>query len=63
MNESVALSGKRAIGLHTLAGGMTPAMNQLVFAQILLPLPAGLPEEYGWRGFALPHLLKKRIWD
>jgi membrane protease YdiL (CAAX protease family) len=30
-----------------------------VLAQALFPLPAGLPEEYGWRGFALPHLLKK----
>jgi membrane protease YdiL (CAAX protease family) len=57
---STLIIGLGAIGLHTLAGGMTPHMNQLVLAQILLPLPAGLPEEYGWRGFALPHLLKKR---
>jgi len=57
---STLIIGLTAIGVHTLAGGMTPHMNQLVFAQALLPLPAGLPEEYGWRGFALPHLLKKR---
>jgi membrane protease YdiL (CAAX protease family) len=52
--------GLTAIGVHTLVGGVTPPMNRLVLAQALLPLPAGLPEEYGWRGFALPHLLKKR---
>jgi len=57
---STLIIGLSAIGVHILAGGMTPPMNQLVFAQALLPLPAGLPEEYGWRGFALPHLLKKR---
>jgi membrane protease YdiL (CAAX protease family) len=57
---STLIIGLTAIGVHTLAGGVTPPMNQLVFAQALLPLPAGLPEEYGWRGFALPHLLKKR---
>jgi len=57
---STLIIGLTAIGVYTLAGGMTPHMNQLVFAQALLPLPAGLPEEYGWRGFALPHLLKKR---
>lgn len=38
----------------------TPPMNQIVPVQALLPLPSGLPEEYGWRGFVLPHLLKKR---
>jgi membrane protease YdiL (CAAX protease family) len=57
---STLITGLTAIGVHTLAGGMTPHLNQLVFAQAFLPLPAGLPEEYGWRGFALPHLLKKR---
>jgi membrane protease YdiL (CAAX protease family) len=57
---STLIIGLTAIGVHTLAGGITPHMNQLVFAQAFLPLPAGLPEEYGWRGFALPHLLKKR---
>ena len=58
--SSTLIIGLTAIGVHTLAGGMTPPMNQLILAQALLPLPAGLPEEYGWRGFALPHLLKKR---
>jgi membrane protease YdiL (CAAX protease family) len=57
---STSIIGLAAIGLHALAGGVTPPMNHLVLAQVLLPLPAGLPEEYGWRGFALPHLLKKR---
>jgi membrane protease YdiL (CAAX protease family) len=57
---STLIIGLTAIGLHTLAGGVTPPMNRIVLAQVLLPLPAGLPEEYGWRGFALPHLLKKR---
>ena len=57
---STLIIGVAAIALHTWVGGITPPMNQLVLAQALLPLPAGLPEEYGWRGFALPHLLKKR---
>lgn len=57
---STLIIGLTAIGVHTLAGGVTPPMNQIVLVQALLPLPAGLPEEYGWRGFALPHLLKKR---
>jgi membrane protease YdiL (CAAX protease family) len=57
---STLIIGLTAIGVHTLVGGVTPPMNRIVLAQALLPLPAGLPEEYGWRGFALPHLLKKR---
>ncbi len=57
---STLIIGLTAIGVHNLAGGTTPPMNRIVLAQALLPLPAGLPEEYGWRGFALPHLLKKR---
>ena len=57
---STLIIGLTAIGVYILAGGRAPHLNQLVFAQALLPLPAGLPEEYGWRGFALPHLLKKR---
>jgi len=57
---SSLIIGLTAIGVHTLVGGVTPPMNQIVPVHILLPLPAGLPEEYGWRGFALPHLLKKR---
>jgi membrane protease YdiL (CAAX protease family) len=49
--------GLTAIGLHALGGGETPPMNsQIVLAQAL---SAGLPEEYGWRGFALPYLLRK----
>ena len=59
---STLIIGLAAIGVHTLAGGVTPPMNLqiTVLAQALLPLPSGLPEEFGWRGFALPHLLKKR---
>ncbi len=57
---STLIIGLGATGVYALAGGMTPPMSHLVFTQALLPLPAGLPEEYGWRGFALPHLLKKR---
>jgi membrane protease YdiL (CAAX protease family) len=57
---STLIIGLAAIAVHALAGGTTPRMNQLVLAGALLPLPAGLPEEYGWRGFALPHLMKKR---
>ncbi len=62
---STLIIGFAAIGVHTLAGGVTPTMNlQIGLASVirnaLLPVPAGLPEEYGWRGFALPHLLKKR---
>jgi membrane protease YdiL (CAAX protease family) len=51
--------GLAAIGTHALFGGATPPLNFHV-VPALIPLPAGLPEEYGWRGFALPHLLKKR---
>jgi hypothetical protein len=57
---STLVIGLTAIGVHTIVGGVTPPMNQIMLAQAFLPLPAGLPEEYGWRGFALPHLLKKR---
>jgi membrane protease YdiL (CAAX protease family) len=57
---STLVIGLTAIAVHALAGGMTPPRNPLVLAPALLPLPAGLPEEYGWRGFALPHLLKRR---
>jgi membrane protease YdiL (CAAX protease family) len=56
---STFIIGFTAIGVHSLIGGVTPSMNRIVLAQALLPLPAGLPEEFGWRGFALPHLLKK----
>jgi membrane protease YdiL (CAAX protease family) len=49
--------GYAAIGVHSLFGGVTPPLSlPLVYAQALA---AGLPEEYGWRGFALPYLLKK----
>ncbi len=51
--------GLAARGIHSLAFGGTPALNlQIMWVQILV-LPAGLPEEYGWRGFALPHLLQR----
>jgi membrane protease YdiL (CAAX protease family) len=50
--------GLGAIGVHALIGGATPPANlHVAFAQVI---SAGLPEEYGWRGFALPHLLKRR---
>jgi membrane protease YdiL (CAAX protease family) len=51
--------GLAARGIHSLAFGGTPALNlQVMWVQMLI-LPSGLPEEYGWRGFALPHLLKR----
>jgi len=52
--------GLAARGIHSLAFSGTPALNlQIMWVQMLV-LPSGLPEEYGWRGFALPHLLKRR---
>jgi len=52
--------GLAAIGAHTLIVGVNPPLNFNIFLPQLLFPPAGLPEEYGWRGFALPHLLKSR---
>ncbi len=49
-----------ARGIHSLAFAAAPALNlQIMWVQLLV-LPSGMPEEYGWRGFALPHLLKRR---
>jgi membrane protease YdiL (CAAX protease family) len=56
---STLVVGFAAIGAYTLFGAAIPPFN-LHILPALVPLPAGLPEEYGWRGFALPHLLKKR---
>jgi membrane protease YdiL (CAAX protease family) len=51
--------GLAAVGLHALVRGTRPPFDfSFVAAQLILP--AGLPEEFGWRGFALPHLMKKR---
>jgi membrane protease YdiL (CAAX protease family) len=59
---STLIIGLSAIGVHTLARSVSPPIQEFipVIRNSLLPVPAGLPEEYGWRGFALPHLLKKR---
>lgn len=51
--------GLAAVGLHVLARGTRPPFD-FAFIAAQLILPAGLPEEFGWRGFALPHLMKKR---
>jgi membrane protease YdiL (CAAX protease family) len=48
-----------AIGLYTLFGGTAPAMMLLILPVLPGALISGLREEYGWRGFALPHLMEK----
>lgn len=58
MLSTLAL-GVATRGIHSLTFGATPALNlQIMWVQMLV-LPSGLPEEYGWRGFVLPHLLKR----
>lgn len=50
----IALS---AVAAHSLISGASP---RFTFAFVLIRvITSGLPEEYGWRGFALPHMLKK----
>ena len=51
--------GLAAVGLHALVRGTRPPFD-FAFIAARLILPAGLPEEFGWRGFALPHLMKRR---
>lgn len=57
---STLVLGLAARGIHSLTFGATPALNFQIMWVRLFVLPSGLPEEYGWRGFALPHLLKRR---
>ncbi len=45
-----------AIGLYVLLGGNAPPV---VFVVTFGSLISGVREEYGWRGFALPHLQKE----
>jgi len=56
-NLSALGLGGAAIGLHALMGGATPPLSQPLVP--LQAVGAGLWEEYGWRGFALPHLSRR----
>jgi hypothetical protein len=53
-------AGLAARGISFLVSGSVPELNLNIFWVQLLLLPSGLPEEFGWRGFALPQLLRKR---
>ena len=51
-----------AVAIHSLYGGSTPPSNWFTWPNFFTGaiwgafLGAGLTEEFGWRGFALPHL-------
>lgn len=55
-----ALSLLAALGLHLALGGALPAPRwSLVLPQIVIALLVSLGEEIGWRGYALPALLRR----
>ncbi len=47
-----------ALAVNALLGRAAPPLNVDVHVGVVLT--AGRPEEFGWRGVALPHLLKRR---
>jgi len=51
--------GLIAIGAYVMLFKQSHTLSKLILANISLSLVSGVREEFGWRGFALPRLLKK----